>query len=217
VWARLHKIDRIRPRPGGDAIVLIEDERNVPAMARVPSLSKLMAIARVLNARRALDAKYGGKGEIRYAAAVAPPEPLVDAITRAGASITDARGERITVPASPASVAATVDQAFAELAHHVRTGLGAPDMITALRRTEAARRASPLDRDANPAAYWTAVLELAALAGELSRSRGGRWIDTTDLPVPYALAFPDHKTASPARLAQRIVDGEKPEETLATP
>ena len=55
VWARVHKIDRIRPQPGGGGIVLVEDERNVPAMARVPGLSTVNAVARVLNARRALE------------------------------------------------------------------------------------------------------------------------------------------------------------------
>ena len=52
MWARVHKIDRIRPQPGGGAIVLVEDERSAAAMARVPSLSVVIAVARVLNARR---------------------------------------------------------------------------------------------------------------------------------------------------------------------
>ena len=54
VWARLHKLDKVRPQPGGGAIILIEDERAAGQMQRVPSLSSLVAIARVLAARRAI-------------------------------------------------------------------------------------------------------------------------------------------------------------------
>jgi hypothetical protein len=216
VWARIHKIDRIRPLPGGGAIVLVEDDRKAAAMMRVPSLSILIAVARILNARRALDARYGGKGEIRYAAAATPPSPLLEAIARAGAAVSDPSGDRVLVPAAPAALSAVIDSAFAELAHHVRTSSLASDLGAALRAAEAARRKAPLDRDANPAAYWAAVLELAALAGELSRPRGGRWIDTTELPVPFALRFPDGALAAPAKLAQRIALGGDPLESMAT-
>ncbi len=212
----MHKIDRIRPLPGGGAVVLVEDERKAAAMMRVPSLSVLIAIARILNARRVLDTRYGGKGEVRYAAAASPPPPLLDAIVRAGASVSDGSGERVTVPAAPAGLSAVIDHTFAELAHHVRTGSMSPDMGTALRATEAARRKAPLDREANPAGYWTAVLELAALAGELSRGKGGRWVETTELPVPFAIRFPGGEVAAPAKLAQRIVEGGDPLESMTT-
>jgi hypothetical protein len=219
VWARVHKIDRVRPQPGGGAIVLVEDERNAAAMSRTPSLSSLIAIARILNARRLLEARYGGVGEVRYAAGVNPPVFLVDAIIRAGASVCDSTGERILVPPSPAAVSSVIDLAFSDLAHHVRTSLGSATMVAALRASEANRRKKPIDRDAQPAAYWGAVLELAALAGELSRSGGGRWVETTEMPVPFAIKFPKGERAMPAKLAQRIVEGSEPTESLesATP
>jgi hypothetical protein len=210
MWARVHKLDRIRPLPGGGAVAVVEDERSAAAMGRVLPLSVLIAIARVLNARRALAAKLPGRGEVRYATSATPPPALFDAILRAGASLADSNGARVLVPAAPASLSAVVDQSFADLAHHVRTSALAPDFATALRVAEAARRRAPLPRDArdaSPASYWTAVFELAALAGELARPRGGRWIETAELPVPFAVRFPDGALAAPARLAQRIVEG----------
>src|SRR5215204_3376910 len=114
MWARVHKIDRIRPQPSGGAVVLVEDERGATAMMRVPSLSVLIAIARVLNARRVLETRYAGKGAVHYAASALPPAPLLEAITRAGADVTDARGDRIVMPASPAGLAAVIDHAFTE-------------------------------------------------------------------------------------------------------
>jgi hypothetical protein len=215
MWARVHKVDRIRPQPGGGAIVLVEDDRNQVAMERVAGLTTLIAIARILNARRVLEAKFAGKGEVRYTTIASPPTFLLDAITRAGASLSDSSGERVIVPPAPAAIAPIVDSAFAQLAHHVRTNAGAPDMATAIRLLEIARRKAPLDREANPAVYWTAVFELAALAGELSRSRGGRWIETTELPVPFAIKFASGELAVPTKLAQQIVEGTSPDESLA--
>ena len=216
MWARVDKIDRIRPQPGGSAIVLVEDERNAAAMARVPSLSTLIAIARILDARRVLDLRYRGNGEVRYAAASSPPQFLAEAITRAGAHITDRAGDRVSVPAAPASVSSTIDLAFAELAHHVRTSIGQVTLSAALRTTEERRRRAPVDVDANPAVYWTAVFELTALAGELSRAKGGRWVETAELPMPFAVRFPGGEVAAPAKLAQRIVEGGDPLESMAT-
>lgn len=207
MWARVHKLDRVKPLPGGGAIVLVEDERSQAQMQRVPSLSTLVAIARVLSARRALDAKYGGKGEVRYATSTLVPSFLSDAITRAGASIAERDGEKIKVPASPAGVAAVIDVAFSDLAHHVRDAVGNVELAQALQAVEQRRRKTPLDKDKQPEQYWPAVLELAALAGELSRKRGGRWIETRDLPLPFALKFPDGAIAHPTTVAQTIVDG----------
>jgi hypothetical protein len=214
VWARVDKIDRIRPQPGGSAVVLVEDERNAAAMGRVPSLSTLIAIARILDARRVLDLRYKGAGEVRYAAASSPPNFLVDAITRAGAAVTDRAGDRIAVPAAPASVSAVIDLAFAELAHYVRTSIGQVTLAAALRTTEERRRRAPLDVDAQPAPYWTAVFELTALAGELSRPRGGRWIDVPETPVPFAIRLTTGELAKPSKLAQRIVAGQEALESL---
>ncbi|HEY5927139.1 MAG TPA: hypothetical protein VIV11_35870 [Kofleriaceae bacterium] len=206
----------MRPQPGGGAIILIEDERSAAQMQRVPSLSTLIAIARVIAARRALDAKYAGKGEVRYATSARLPSFLSEAITKAGAAVAERGGdERVVMPAQPSGVAALIDIAFSELAHHARGNIGIVDVDVALRQLEERRRASPLDRDDKPEQYWTAVLELAALAGEPARRRGGRWIETTDLPLPFALTFPEGGRARPTDVAQKIVDGSDSVVTLA--
>jgi hypothetical protein len=215
MWARVDKIDRIRPQPGGGAIILIEDERNAAAMGRVPSLSTLIATARILDARRALELRYRGAGEVRYAAASLPPMFLIETITRAGAHVSDRAADRIIYPAAPAGISSTVDLAFAELAHHLRTSIGQVTISAALRTTEERRRRAPIDLEAQPAAYWTAVFELTALAGELARPRGGRWIETADMPVPFAIRLASGELARPSRLAQRIVAGQEAVESLA--
>jgi hypothetical protein len=212
----LHKIDRVRPQRDGGAIVLVEDERTPSAMALRPAISTLIAIARVLNAQRALEVKFGGKGEVRYATNAKLPTFLFEAVRRAGAAISDRTGETAQIPPAAASVSSIIDQTFTELAHEIRNTVGAHDMITALRKTEDRRRKEPLDKDTQTVAYWTAVLELAALAGELARPRSGRWIDTREMPVPFAIKFPESGLATPTKLAQQIVEGGQPIESMAT-
>jgi hypothetical protein len=207
VWARVHKVDKIKSLPTGGAIVILDDERNGSQMQRVPCLSTLVAIARVLAAKRLLAVKFDGKGEVRYATNALVPSFLSEAIQRAGAAVTERDGEAIKVPAAPSGVAALIDVAFSELAHYARGTIGVIDIGAALKQIEQRRRAAPLDRDKEPEKYWPAVLELSALAGEQSRTRGGRWIDTTDLPVPFALKFPEGQLAKPTEIAQKIVEG----------
>jgi hypothetical protein len=209
VWARVHKVDRIKPQPGGSAIVLVEDERSAAQMQRLPALTTLVAIARILNAKKALDVKFSGKGQIRYAVGITPPLFLSDAVIRAGASVVDSTGEKVLLPASPGGLSSIIDTAFAELAHQARGNIGAADMAIALKKTQEQRRKTPLDREAAPDKYWTAVFELTALAGELSRNKGGRWVETDETPVPFALKFPKGELAHPAKLAQKIVEGDE--------
>jgi len=213
----VHKLDRVRPQAGGGAIILVEDERTTNQMQRVPSLSTLIATARVLAARRALDAKFDGKGEVRYAAGSTLPHFLSEAVTRAGAAISDRAGDRILVPAHAAGIDAVVDVAFSELAHHARGSIGVTDFGTALERTEKQRRAAPLDKDDKAEAYWTAVFELAAVAGGRARGGGGRGVGPRGLPVPFPLKRPDGAVAKPIDVAMKIVEGADDSQTLATP
>ena len=60
------------------------------------------------------------------------------------------------------------------------------------------------------------MFELTALAGELSRPRGGRWIDVPETPVPFAIRLASGDIAKPSKLAQRIVSGQEAVESLAT-
>jgi hypothetical protein len=215
VWARLHKVDRIKPLAGGGAIAIVDDERSNAQISRVPSLSTLVAVARILNAKRALDAKFGGTGEVRYVVA-SPPPFLSDAIQRAGAAVADHKGERVVLPPQPGAIASTIDLAFADLAHHVRGQYSAQTIADALKRVETDRRRQPLARDADPDKYWCAVLELAALAGEATRPRGTRWVDTTEVPVPFAILYPTGERATPTRYAQQVVEGQQADPPPAT-
>jgi hypothetical protein len=217
MWARLHKIDRIKPMANGGATVFIEDERTPPQIQRMQSVSTLIAVARVLNAKQALDAKYGGKGEIRYMVAAGAPSFLVEAVARAGSHVVDRDRDKVEMAAQPASVDALVDVAFSELAHSVKVNLDAPDIAAALTKLEQQRRKSPLDRETQSHLYWPAVFELGALAGETSRRHLARWVEAREMPVPFVLRLGDQGVARPLSVAQKIVEGAAVDEPISPP
>lgn len=216
MWARVHKIDRIKPAAGGGATVYIEDERSPTAMGRVPAVSTLIAVARVVNARQVLDAKYGGRGEIRYLAYAGMPSFLMEAIARAGAHVVDRDRDRVEMAAQPAAVDALVDVTMSDLAHQTKANLNAPDLGSALKQLEAQRKKAPLDRETQAQLYWPAVFELGALAGEASRRQVARWIQVREMPVPFVLKVGDQGAiARPLTVAQKLVEGRDHEEPIA--
>jgi hypothetical protein len=174
LWARVHKIDRIRPLATGGATVFIEDERTPSQIQRHAPLSIVIAVARVLDAKQVLGSKYAGVGEVRYLGTAGMPSFLMDAIARAGAHVVERERDRVAMAAQPAAVDALVDVAFSDLAHHAKAHHDTTDLASTLKTLEAARKAKPYERDANPAEYWPAVFTIAALANELSRPRRAR-------------------------------------------
>jgi hypothetical protein len=97
------------------------------------------------------------------------------------------------VPAPPEAsyeqLADYIDEAFATLAARAAARVGSRDPAMALRMLEDQTLAAPpvRDDDAGEVSYWTRILELAALAGELLRTRfGGRWVQTASAALPFA-------------------------------
>ena len=81
------------------------------------------------------------------------------------------------------------------------------DLAAALEKSEQKRRAAPLDKDKEPEKYWPAVLELAALAGELSR-QARRPLDRDPRPAGAVRAeVPRRRDLAPTVVAQKIVEG----------
>jgi hypothetical protein len=203
-WADVDKLHVAKPRPDGGAMLVARDERPAADIERSRPLSTLIAICRVLRGRDAIGQKYGGRGVVVYLHA-SPPEFLVDAVTAAGGVVFDGATERTA--RAPAMLSAQLDAACFDLATQVRRRLDARTFAVALAMREAELRARRVDR-ADAAAYWAAVLELAALAGELVReARPGRWIGDDAAPLPLALDVGGGHRMYPWRLAQSIVEG----------
>jgi hypothetical protein len=92
----------------------------------------------------------------------------------------------------------------------VRRRVGLSDKAAALRALEAETVAEPPAQDGDEVAYWTRVLELAALAAEVIRlQRPATWIVAEQIEVPFALELDaGHRVLLTNRAMRIISDGE---------
>jgi len=203
-WADLDKLAIARPRPDGRVTLVAGDDRGPDAIASTRPLSTLIAVSRVVRGRRVIEERHGGRGVIVYTCRHAP-EYLVDAVTAAGGIVFD--GARELTSPRPLALTVQLDAAFLDLASAVRRRLDARGFDAALDALEhEVRQRAPTAED--PEAWWTSILELAAVAGELVRAdRPGRWIEAPTMRLPLALDLGRGNHMFPAQLAQTIVEG----------
>ncbi|MDB4961646.1 MAG: hypothetical protein JWP01_1645 [Myxococcales bacterium] len=204
-WADLDKLALARPRPDGRATLIARDDRSAEAITEARHLSTVIAIARVVRGTFAIEERHGGHGLVIYSVREHPPAFLVDAVSAAGGVVFDGSREHTT--RSPLATTVQLDAAFSDLASAVRRRLKVGSIGDALDVLEhhVRRRAIPKD---DAVATWTAVSELAALAGELIRAdRPARWRAAGNERFPLALDLGKGEIAFPGKLAQAIVEG----------
>lgn len=204
-WIDLDKLAVAKPRADGTATLVVRDDRSRDRMLETKHLSIVVAISRVARARHALAERYASRGAIVYVTSSTPPAFVVDAVTAAGGVVFD--GAREHVARSPLATTMQLDAAFCDLASVVRRRLDARTFGDALDTLERdLRRERPERTDV--AAWWTAIIELAALAGELVReTRAGRWVEAPAQRLPLALDLGKGELLFPGKLAQTIVEG----------
>ncbi len=198
----------------GEVLGAQVDHRSADEIEATPELSVLFALARVINAREHLRERGESAAGVRYVLerAIVVPARLREALAAAGAIVDLAGQPDDASPApDPAAVATLADAAFRALAARASARIGSRDPAMALTMLEAQTRAAPIARRDDETAYWTRVLELAALVGELMRTRlGGRWVETTQSVVPFAFQL-DSASAGiaemfPTNRAQRFLE-----------
>ena len=189
MYCSLDKID-LAAQVDGRPIAVQTDDRACREIEAEPELSVLFAMARVLNARQQAASVHYKLDTV--------PRFLAEAIAAAGGN-----GER----PSEARVGAIADAAFAKLARRAAARTGSRDLAIALRMLEDQTTAAPPDRE-DEAAYWTRVLELAALAGELLRAKfPGHWVQTDRAQVPFGFQLATgHAVMFPTNRAQRVIE-----------
>lgn len=189
MYCSLDKID-LAAQVDGKAIAVQTDHRGRGEIEAEPELSVLFAMARVLNARQQA-------ASVQYEIAAAP-RFLAEAIAAAGGN---------DVAPSETRVGSIADAAFAQLARRAAARTGSRDLAIALRMLEDQTTAAPPARG-DEAAYWTRVLELAALAGELLRAKyPGHWVQTDRAQVPFGFQLTTgHAVMFPTNRAQRVIE-----------
>ena len=215
MYCSLDKID-LAATLHGQPVALQTDHRTAREIEDEPELSALFAMTRVLNARAHLAAEGHAPGAVHYVVAGEAPPLLREALTATGAILEHVDGvgaDRVEELGAPSASAASelADRSFAALARRAAAHVGVRDLAIALRMLEDATFAAPPARDDEPA-YWTRVLELAALTGELLRARHpdvGRWVQTDRSLVPFGFQVSTGSGATimfPTNRAQRAVE-----------
>ena len=219
MYCSIDKID-MAARVGGAPIAIQTDHRDREQIEAEPELSALFAMARIVNARNQLADDGHPRAAVHYVVSGEPPALLREALVAAGATIERADRKLKLEPLGPGSepdVGAIADRCFAALARRAATRVGSRDLAMALRMLEDQTFAVPPSRDDDEALYWSRVLELAALAGELLRAKyPGHWILSDRALVPFGFQLTsatDSAVMFPTNRAQRVIEDGR-DETL---
>jgi hypothetical protein len=217
MYCSLDRLDLHAGDPTGGMFGVQTDHRSAADIEATPELSVLFAIARVLIARGALDDRGETGATVVYAmeSDEEPPAFLRQVVVAAGGQLVIGKDAMAgTRTARQDDLSEDIDVAFRGLAKRAQTATGSRDPAMALRMLEDQTLASPPVRDDDEPAYWTRILELAALAGELLRSKfGGRWVQSASAALPYSFQLERRAGRSegiaevyPTNRAQKIVD-----------
>ena len=208
MYCSLDKIDLVA-NIAGRPVAVQTDHRELADIEREPELATLYALSRVLNAREHMETEGQVDAPVHYVVSDAPPF-LRTALAAVGATLEHPAHEdrELLGDASAPTAGALADDAFAALARRAAQRAGTRDLAMALRMVEDQTWAAPPTRDDEPA-YWSRVLELAALAGELLRAKyptGGRWVQCDRALVPFGFQLTAGTLVFPTNRAQRLVE-----------
>lgn len=224
MYSSLQSIDIVAKTDAGPAFHQT-DHRSTAEMAAELELSVLFALTRILNARAHGDESGTPAAEVRYVCRADPPAEVREALAAAGAVLTlttDQQPEPL--PRSWRTPSELADWAFRGLAARAAHRFGEADALVVLRRLEqqvtAGRAETDDDPDDDPSsdpAHWTAVLEIAAVAGDVVRSRyPGAWVHSASAGVvPFGFRVASGSTLMLTARAARFVGGETPQSLVA--
>ncbi len=216
MYCSLDKID-LATRIEGRHVAVQTDERRRDEIEAELELSVLYAMARVLNARLHLVEGGHAAGTVHYVVSDEPPELMVDGLRAAGATLERRNAApRPLGRGSAAAVGRLADKCFGAIARQAARRVGTRDLAIALRMLEDQTFANPPTRD-DEVGYWSRVLELAALAGELLRAKypaAGCWVQSDRSLVPFGFQLDAGQTVVfPTNRAQRVIE-DGPDESL---
>jgi hypothetical protein len=214
VFCSIDRIDLVA-QLDGKPIAVQTDHRACAAILAEPELSTLFAMARVLNAQTQLADDGHPGAAVHYVLADEPTAVLRAALAAVGGVLERAdhvvRRLEVLGPASAARAGELADRSFVALARRVAARVGSRDLAIALRMLEDQTVTAPPERD-DELGYWSRVLELAALAGELLRAKHpGRWVQTDRALVPFGFQLDAGEPRGslvlfPTNRAQRVIE-----------
>jgi hypothetical protein len=215
MYSSLDKIDIVAQAPDGTRLFVQTDHRAPAEIDDEPELSVVFALSRILNPRRMESAAI-----VRYAA-IGGVHPTIARVVASTGAVLEVAGEPVDLSDvernAPEDLA---DAAFAGLGRRVleRHGLACDEAgLAAFER----RIAGAPTAEEDEIGWWTAVVELAAVTGEVMRAlHGGRWITDdngyADLPFMFKSASGDLRSNVIDKARRFLVhgDGQSPRQLL---
>jgi hypothetical protein len=175
MYASLDRIDLISTGEDGRPWYIQTDHRSAEEIAQTAELSTIFALLRILNAQRMAESR-DEQARISYVLSSPPPAFFIPVIAAAGAQAQIGLGEPEAPPAEVPALDELLQEAFAALAERTAADHRVPLSMDGLAALELELTAEPLDAEEDTIGYWTTVVALGALAGEVMRTaNGGHW------------------------------------------
>lgn len=173
--------------PNGDGCpqFVQTDHRTAEEINSSPELSAAFALVRLVNPRR-----LGEEGEaeplVIYTCEEEPPEFLKQIISTAAGTLALRSGLKpISLP-EPQPFTETMNQVLADLCRVTLEEFSINLDLEGIEAMEAAL--NPPDAEEDEIAYWSAVMKLGSVGGELIRKlNGGEWVIAHSGSLPFAL------------------------------
>jgi hypothetical protein len=213
MYASLDRIDVISTGEDGRPWYIQTDHRSAEEIAQTRELSTVFALLRILNAQRLAESR-GEHARISYVLASSPPPFFSAVIAAAGAQVQLGLGAPEALPAEVSALDMVLQDAFAGLAERTAADHAVSVSLAGLAAVEQALTAAPLDAEEDTIGYWTTVVALGALAGEVMRAaNGGQWVTGGQGTLPVVLATRlggEDATVNPlGKAIKRLTHGEE--------
>ena len=208
MYSSLDSIDVVATEPQTGRTTHHQTDHREPAeIDQQPELATLMALTRILNAHAMLPDGQTDV-EVFYVCSHRPPEFLRNVVASAG-GVLKVGDDFVAYDGALADVNTLAEQAFAALAEKVAKRMSSPVDEALLLQLEKLVGNEKPDRKEDEIAYWTRVLELEAVGGEVIRQReDGKWVQskTNMAVVPFSFKISGTHTANILGRAERFID-----------
>ncbi len=188
MYSSLERADFMVQHKDGMSIYVQTDHRTAADIESEPDLSTAFAIIRVLYPTRT-GRQQGTPFKVHYTLNEPPPEFLHQAIASAGGLLMIDQKET-AYQGQPMDLLQLLNGSLSNLGRAVAQRHGKSLSTEGLKEIEGVYLANRSDPEEDEVAYYTAIVELGAFAGEVMRGlRGGGWNATDEeigtIPVVY--------------------------------
>jgi hypothetical protein len=213
MYASLDRIDLISTGEDGRPWYIQTDHRSAEEITQAAELSTVFALLRILNAQRLAESR-GEDARISYVLSSPPPVFFPAVIAAAGGQLQLDLGAPESPPAEIPALDDLLQDAFAALAERTAVDHAVPLDMAGLAAVELALTADSIDAEEDEIGYWTTVVTLGALAGEVMRTaNGGHWVagGSGTLPLVLSTRFNgEDATVNPlGKAIKRLAHGEE--------